>query len=83
MLCLSEVRLQVHASVVSSVIQVKWSWQSAVDKMMKAATAPSGSALDFDAGCNFGYNLPFSVHCISVAVFCSTFCGASESLALA
>ena len=59
MLYVSKVRLQVHASVVSSVIQVKWSWQSEVDEMMVPATAPSGSAMDFDAGCNFGCNLPF------------------------
>ena len=57
---MSEVILQVHASVVRSVMDVDWSWKSNVEDMMVPATAPSGSVMDFDAGCNFGCNLePF------------------------
>ena len=60
MICSSEVMLQVHASVVRSVMDVDWSWKSNVEDVMVPATAPSGSVMDFDAGCNFGCNLePF------------------------
>ena len=52
--------VQVHWSVINGVMGVQWSWKSAVKDTMGATSAPSGSMMDFDTYCNFGFVLePF------------------------
>ena len=53
-LCLNVTQLQLHASIISVILEVEWQWRPTVEDVMGPSEAPAGSMMDFDAGCAFG-----------------------------
>ena len=48
--CVSDQLFQVHASVLSALVEVDWQWQSEVSGIMGPTTAPAGSVFEFNLG---------------------------------
>ena len=51
-----------HATILSSVSQVNWSWEDSVQGALNIPTAPSGSITELDVNCAFGWDFPGRVH---------------------
>ena len=54
--------MQVHATILTAIIDVDWAWKSDITAMLGPSTAPSGSVLEFDLGCAFGASLHEKVY---------------------
>ena len=54
--------LMSHGTALSVVAQVDWSWESTVKHWLHAPTAPSGSILDLDVGCLWGWGYEAQVY---------------------
>ena len=53
--------LQVHATILSAIMDVMWGWKSEVSSIMEPSTAPAGSILEFDIMC-FGASFQAKVY---------------------